>query len=754
MSELRDYQQELLEEAEAALQPPRARVMLQLPTGGGKTHIAGALLARWLQGGRKAAWLTHRAELAEQTRRMLADAGLSAINQQTWAARSEAPAIVNGVVVLMAQTVGRRTTGGKIWRGYSNADLLVIDEAHHAAADGWRRAIDQWPGRIMGLTATPWRLSKTEGFDRLFGDLLCGPQVKQLQDDGWLCKARVLMPQPDEVIRGGAVAGTGDYNESGIEQANQDHPDIMTAGALRFWRFHAAERQTVVYAVSQDHARNLTAVFNDAGIPAAAMLSDTPPEERAKAIESFGNGTLRTLVNVAVATEGFDLPDASCIVLTRPTMSLALYLQMVGRGLRPKSDGGDCLILDLAGNAEIHGLPEESHQWFLHARGSIPAGDAPVVRCEKCDGVSPAASHNCLHCDTPFGKDCLRCGVWRAWMRWSYETHCGDLHELVCDYCHLDAHIQARLPINDELRALAELGDSGTEEMPIEHEPVSNPFLRELLEEEMRHVGGADEECKKDLRATIAARESELSDDNELAKVFEEYLVSLPLWERPRTAPQKYRLYSEWEDGIIRELAEWKDELAGLEARPVDKRLIYNNAREHLLRLFEAEAREMGLHVTEEFRAGTARPSVESNSLPVSSDSSGWMTIARLAAWSREKPVVGHSVWPDRLRDPRGGEMSITGWTNLLAETAEWLVRERLLTEATCPVIVGNMANRYLIHATPYHRNGQPSKGFRQLSNGLYIELNWGPKDVARRCEQLLTRFSQDPEQFHVLLNK
>ena len=102
MSELREYQQELLEQAEAALQPPRARVMLQLPTGGGKTHIAGALLSQWLRDGRKAAWLTHRTELAEQTRRMLVDTGLSAVNQQTWATRSEAPAILNGVVVLMA----------------------------------------------------------------------------------------------------------------------------------------------------------------------------------------------------------------------------------------------------------------------------------------------------------------------------------------------------------------------------------------------------------------------------------------------------------------------------------------------------------------------------------------------------------------------------------------------------------------------------------------------------------------------------
>ena len=469
--------------------------MLQLPTGGGKTHIAGALLRRWLHDGRKAVWLTHRTELADQTCGMLADAGVSAISLKTWESGNDAPSVPNGVVILMAQTVGRRTSRMQIWGKYRGDDLLVIDEAHHATADGWERAIDQWPGRVIGLTATPWRLSVREGFDHLFSKLHCGPQVSELQGDGWLCQARVLMPKPEEVIRGGAINTIGEYLESGIEQANQDRPDVMTAGALRFWQFHAAGRQTLVYAISQDHARNLVAVFNDAGIPAAVILSDTPPQERDNAIKSFADGTLRVLVNVAVATEGFDLPDASCIVITRPTMSLALYLQMVGRGLRPKANGGGCLILDLAGNAEIHGLPEDTREWSLHPRGSNPSGDAPVIRCEKCDAVSPAASQNCVNCGALFGKDCSRCGRWRAMERWSYETHCGEQHELVCNLCHYDAHIQAQLPVTDELRRLTEM------------EPDLDAALRNLLEEERRRAGVADDARKSELRSLIAARE-------------------------------------------------------------------------------------------------------------------------------------------------------------------------------------------------------------------------------------------------------
>ena len=433
MPELRDYQQELLKQAETALQAPESRVMLPPLVGSGKTHIAGALLARRLSDGRKAAWLTHRTELAEQTRRMLEGSGVPAINNLSWRVGDAAPYLNNGAVILMAQTVGRRANNGEIWSSYDNNDLLVIDEAHHAAAEGWERAIRQWPGPVIGLTATPRRLSKTEGFDHLFKELRCGPQVSQLQAGDWLCQARLLMPQPQDVILGGAINTIGEYSESGIKQANSGHPGVMTAGALRLWQFHAAERQTVIYAISQDHAHNLTAVFNDAGIPAAVMLSDTPPQERAKAIESFSNGTIRALATATFATEGFDLPDASCVVITRPAMSLALYLQMVGRGLRPKTNGGDCLVLDLAGNAEIHGLPEGNRQWSLLPRGNNPGGDAPVVRCDKCDGVSSAARHNCVNCGAPFGKDCPRCGTWRARERWSYETHCGSLHELVCD---------------------------------------------------------------------------------------------------------------------------------------------------------------------------------------------------------------------------------------------------------------------------------------------------------------------------------
>ena len=419
--------------------------MTQLPTGGGKTEIAGALLKDFLVDGRKAVWLTHREELANQTEeRLSSNWAVSAMaGTDAWNPRRPAPRIVNGVVILKAQTVSRRNKGSAVvWNNYGSDDLLVIDEAHHAPATGWERAIEQWPGKVWGLTATPWRLSLWEGFNHLFNTLVTGPQTSEMQAVGYLAHSQVFAPKPGDRIIGGEVGTTLDYTEGGIERANDDDGDrgrfIMTTLAVNFWRNNAAGRQTVAYAVSKGHAANLVREFADIGISAAAILSNTSADDRERVIEDFKNGNLTVLVNVAVVTEGFDLPDASCVMITRPTKSLALYLQMVGRGLRPKPDDGDCLILDLAGNTEEHGLPEDYREWSLAARGDPVAGDPPVRYCHECNFMAHPAHHKCPQCDADLGKPCRLCGKFRPWSRWTVD--CPIEHEAVCNRCHDDIH--------------------------------------------------------------------------------------------------------------------------------------------------------------------------------------------------------------------------------------------------------------------------------------------------------------------------
>ena len=764
MIELRPYQESLLRQVQHGLAAePRARLMLQLPTGGGKTVIAGALLGDWLQGGRKAVWLTHRKELAEQTRRMLTDAGVSAITNVNWTPGEDAPAMVGGAVILMAQTVGRRTarphhrhsgldpeSRGGVWNHYDANDLLVIDEAHHAAAPGWERAMQQWPGPIVGMTATPWRLSEKEGFDHLFDGLLCGPQTADLQalDQPALCQARVVIPPLEQRIAGGAVDRTGDYTEAGIEQANRDRPDIMTAGALAFWQKHAADRPTIAYAVSVDHARNLAAVFNQAGVPAAVILGDTNREERDKAIAGFRDGSIKVLVNVIVATEGFDLPDASCIIIARPTMSLALYLQMVGRGLRPKPDGGDCILLDLAANAVTHGLPEDYREWSLEPRGTQKAGEAPVVVCPWCETASPAASHNCRGCGYAFGKDCDRCGRWRAHKRWLYETHCGDAHQRVCDLCHIDAHIQAHLPVAPPLDELVDLYYSEDEmtlptDVEIDDDLANrlSALFRELLEAERQNIVGADDARRNELSSLIEWRELVLGDDDELVRQFDEYIAALP--QRPNRI-RELQMFGDWRGNLESELTVWKDELTELENRSMDKQAIFNSARDKAMYLVRREAQTAEL-LPDYTVERSDNPTIFSRqqNVPVSNE---WISLTDLQAMKGDPA-------PQALRFPNGQRIDIHAWAELIAQVSEWLIRASKLSDAACPVLIPGARTQSLINVSPEHSNGQRwAGGRRKLSNGLFLNTNQNADKKPAYCRSLLQSFGEDASHFYVLL--
>ena len=437
MPTLRPYQRDLVEGAQEALARARARVMLQAPTGAGKTIIGGAVISRWLMDRPRAnvAWLTHRVELCAQTEvRLRDDFGLNVGSSTVrWTTGTPAPAVSGGVRLLQAQTVARRVDEREpVWLRYGPEDLLIVDEAHHAPAMGWEKAISRWPGRVVGLTATPWRLSAHQGFDHIFDVLIRGPQIPELQRARHLAESRTFTPPLEDRIIGGDVWASEDFTEAGIEISNA--PMVMTAKAVLYWERMAFYCPTIVYAVSTRHAHNLVEEFTRHDVRAATILSETPADERETAIEGFRVGTIQVLVNVMVATEGVDLPDASCIMITRPTKSLALYLQMVGRGLRPKTDGGDCLILDLTGISEIHGVPETVRQWSLAARGETADGDAPVVRCSECGFMTHSSYHCCPQCDAAMGRWCGRCGRFRLWQRWSQQD--------VCDHCVPDLVVE------------------------------------------------------------------------------------------------------------------------------------------------------------------------------------------------------------------------------------------------------------------------------------------------------------------------
>ena len=733
MIELRDYQEDLLTRVQSELRPDKARVMMQLPTGGGKTVIAAHLLKNWLTPGRNSVWLTHRKELVNQTRKMLSDAGIAVYPGDGWATGTPAPMINGGVIILMAQTVSRRIARAGVWKNYAADDLMIIDEAHHATAKGWERAVRRFPGKAVGMTATPWRLSQKEGFDHLFKNLTCGPDVPDLQGLDFLCNARVLVPSPEYRIQGGEVGSIGDYTEGGIERANQEH--IMTAGVLEFWKNHARDRQTIIYAVSVRHARNLAALFVSEGIPTAAMLGNTPQQTRDAMIAKFSNGELRVLVNVAVATEGFDLPDASCVVIARPTQSLALYLQMLGRGLRPKPDSGDCLILDLSGNSLLHGLPEQRRKWSLTPRGQPPEGEAPVVWCEHCGSVSPAASQNCQSCGAPFGEDCQRCGKWRAFSRWALTTERPHNHDIVCDFCHRDAHIQNHLPVTARIESLAELNDEDRE-MPTYNSELDDrlaSLLKDLLEEERLKVV----DKPNVLLEFIKTRETELSDDAVLDELFEGYVTALPANEKPQSNPQERRMFVEWESNLRTELSEKKNELVKLQSQPVDPRVIFNRVRSRVLSVLEHESALVGL-----FSHSTSDANKIHSPNPSVSDT------RRISLAEFDVPKDSPNPRPAYLEFPSGEIVEVAYWRHFLVEIANYLIRKGSLSTVDCPVpsVFNSLNTPNLIVSR------MDSSVRRELSNGTFINVNMSLLRLIKQARYLLKTFEENPAYVYVHL--
>ena len=477
----------------------------------------------------------------------------------------------------------------------------------------------------------------------------------------------------------------------------------------------------------------------DADIPARVILGDTPIAERNRIIAGFRDGEIRVLVNVLVATEGFDLPDASCVVLTRPTLSLALFMQMVGRGLRPKDDGGDCLILDLAANSITHGLPKDHREWQLEPRGKQEPGEAPTVWCPNCGVVSPAASHKCPNCGHPFGKDCSRCGKWWAWKWWKYENHCGDVHELVCDKCHKDAHIQAHLPITPPLDELPGV-DQEDEMYPQANIEIGDvladalaPLLRELLEQERQSILNARAVRQDDLLRSIQTHERVMEDDDALYRMFTEYVDGLPEEQRPRNIPQRSRMFTEWERDLKGKLAGWRNEFAELKSQLIDKRLVFDNARDKMLQLLSREAQDIKL-------------------LPGANDHAD---RDKAVAFDGDWVLVGSSIpetlvtrrKPKDLRLPDGREIPITKWTDLLVAVAEWIVKNGKLSVNSIPKGRSN----YLINGTPIHKNGSPFKGHKKLSNGLYIETHGSAKRICNYIE-VINKYSDSSAKFFVRL--
>lgn len=369
--QLRSYQEQAIQNLRAAYAAGRRASLLCLPTGGGKTVILATIAAQAAAKGRRVLILVHRRELIHQTASKLQWVGL-----EHGIIAAGHPASDHPVQVASVQTLVRRLAG-MTWQ----PSLVIIDEAHHAAAGSWRQILEHWPDAYrLGVTATPCRLDG-RGLSQAFDHLALGPSVADLINAGFLSPARIYAP-PVVADLSGVRRRAGDYANDQAAAA-MDRPTV-TGDAIAHYQRLAAGQQAIAFCCNVAHAVSVCDAFKTAGIAAALLLGDTA--DRDQVVAQYAAGAVRVLVTVDVVSEGFDVPAASCAILLRPTQSLGLYLQQVGRVLRPATGKDAALILDHVGNVTRHGFPDDPREWSLtegvvRSRGTA----APSVRtCPEC----------------------------------------------------------------------------------------------------------------------------------------------------------------------------------------------------------------------------------------------------------------------------------------------------------------------------------------------------------------------------------
>jgi len=369
--QLRGYQQQAIDDLRNAYRAGAKAPLLCLPTGGGKTIIFSAIAQSAVGRGRQVLILVHRRELLHQASRKLTDIGLDHGLIAAGIAQSNQP-----VQVASVQTLVRRLSRID-WK----PSLIIIDEAHHASAGSWTTILDKWPDAYrLGVTATPCRLDG-RGLASAFDQLVLGPSVADLISAGFLSPARIYAP-PVVADLTGLRRRAGDYAADQAATA-MDRPTV-TGDAIAHYQRLAQGLRAIAFCCSIDHASHVAATFNAAGIPAATLLGNTP--DRDAVVAAFDAGSVQVLVTVDVVSEGFDIPAASCAVLLRPTQSLGLYLQQVGRVLRPAPGKQAAVILDHVGNVHRHGFPDDHREWTLAEGARRATGTAaPSVRtCPEC----------------------------------------------------------------------------------------------------------------------------------------------------------------------------------------------------------------------------------------------------------------------------------------------------------------------------------------------------------------------------------
>ena len=369
-----DYQEDMKERIEKALRLHRS-VMAQMPTGTGKTYLLTAVIDSFVSNNPKEkVWIVaHRRELVSQI-----DETVRKFHSYS---ASNTSSLLSSVKAMSIQWLMRHYDEIEEEPG-----MIVIDEAHHALAKTYKEMWERFPNaKFLGLTATPCRLNG-KGFTDLFDVLVQSWSVPEFISKGRLATYDFVSIKSDGVTQRlidslQKRGADGDYQNKEMDMLLNKKPSVERL--YQSLEEFGKDRKGIVYAINISHAQKITKLYQEHGVKAIAIDSKTPAVERQQDIEAFKKGDIQVLVNVDIFSEGFDCPDVEFVQLARPTLSLAKYLQMVGRGLRVAKGKKNCVIIDNVGLYRVFGLPSQVWNWNAMFEGKLKVGKKKETAKER-----------------------------------------------------------------------------------------------------------------------------------------------------------------------------------------------------------------------------------------------------------------------------------------------------------------------------------------------------------------------------------
>lgn len=408
---LRPYQNRGYDEIRKQALAGHHRILGVGPTSMGKTALACAFIESCVSRGKKAMFVVHRREIIEQTMAAFDFNGIEngVVMADHFKRRPEANVQIASIQTLAsmrscrdcnAETILSCATckgKGKVRsRSLPEADFIVIDECHRTMSKSYTDLIAEYPNaRILGLTATPRRLDG-KGLGEIFTSLVVIAEMQELIDQGYLLPIRYFAPARPDVS--GVKIKCGEYDSVQLEVAVSK--DAKRIGRIvEKWLALAEGRTTLFFGISVADSLMVMQEFLDAGVPAAHVDAGTPKAVRAQLFSKLRNGEIKVLCNVDIATEGVDIPSLGCVILGRPTKSVTVFLQAIGRSMRIYPGQEYAIVLDHAGCVYEHGLPSFPRKWSLkNKKKRDTPQEEMITSCPSCMTIRPKNVRTCPTC--------------------------------------------------------------------------------------------------------------------------------------------------------------------------------------------------------------------------------------------------------------------------------------------------------------------------------------------------------------------